>query len=498
MRGVMLALFAAPAAAFCAPSVAQQHTPRLAKPRTPAPIAAVPVPSALVPVAGLAVLTSVVVVHEAGHFFAARLQGIRVSEFSIGFGPTIWRVPQRTENGPEYALRALPIGGFVSFPRATNRTKLEQMGLLKKGEKFDDEVLSTPDLLENRPLREQAVVVAAGVVANLVLAWACLTTSGVALGVPVVEPKAVVVNRVLPSSAAARAGFREGDLLLKVKADMVDTMSTGRPLDSSLSAIRGAVSSHQPFSTIVLRGDKRVTIRVPALPEEVTSLGVELTQPASAQLARVKLSPSESATSAVKAVTREAQAILNTLQGALGSIFQPAGPASGGPKLQGPVGIARMGNDLAATDALRLLEFGALLSLNLAVFNSLPLPGLDGWQMSLLALEALLRRPLPEAAKESANAIAGLLFLFAFSRVFVGDVQAAGGGSAFEALGAATGAVGAAVRELGPSVLVGVAVAQAVRSARNSRDGGGTSTKRSAKNDGSKQRWWRFDTWQSE
>ena len=118
--------------------------------------------------------------------------------------------------------------------------------------------------------------------------------------------------------------------------------------------------------------------------------------------------------------------------------------------------------------------------------------------MSLLALEALLRRPLPEAAKESANAIAGLLFLFAFSRVFVGDVQAAGGSAAFEALGAATGAVGAAVRELGPSVLVGVAVAQAVRSARNSRDGGGTSTKRSAKNDRSKQRWWRFDTWQSE
>jgi len=75
-----------------------------------------------------------------------------------------------------------------------------------------------------------------------------------------------------------------------------------------------------------------------------------------------------------------------------------------------------MGGELAATDALRLLEFGALLSLNVAVLNSLPLTGLDGWQLSLLAIEAAIRRPLPESFKETFNALAGVLFLVAFSR----------------------------------------------------------------------------------
>jgi Zn-dependent protease len=69
---------------------------------------------------------------------------------------------------------------------------------------------------------------------------------------------------------------------------------------------------------------------------------------------------------------------------------------------------------------------GALLSLNLAVFNALPLPGLDGWQLSVLALESARRKPLPAALKDSFNAIAALLFLLAFSKVVVSDVTAAG------------------------------------------------------------------------
>ena len=69
------------------------------------------------------------------------------------------------------------------------------MGLLEKGERFDAEVKDTPDLLENRPAREQAVVIAAGVVANVLLAWSCLFTAGVSLGVPVVESAPVVVSR---------------------------------------------------------------------------------------------------------------------------------------------------------------------------------------------------------------------------------------------------------------------------------------------------------------
>eukprot|EP00746_Dinoflagellata_sp_MGD_P054664 gnl/MRDRNA2_/MRDRNA2_23912_c0_seq1.p2 gnl/MRDRNA2_/MRDRNA2_23912_c0~~gnl/MRDRNA2_/MRDRNA2_23912_c0_seq1.p2 ORF type:complete len:149 (+),score=31.31 gnl/MRDRNA2_/MRDRNA2_23912_c0_seq1:505-951(+) len=81
-----------------------------------------------------------------------------------------------------------------------------------------------------------------------------------------------------------------------------------------------------------------------------------------------------------------------------------------------------MGSDMAQVDIFNLLEFGAVLSLNLAIFNALPLPGLDGWTMTLLAGQGLFRRRISEEAKENANALAFLLFFLAFSRVFFTDL----------------------------------------------------------------------------
>ena len=141
-----------------------------------------------------------------------------------------------------------------------------------------------------------------------------------------------------------------------------------------------------------------------------------------------------------------------------------------------------MGSDLASTDTRRLLEFAAILSLNLAVFNALPLPGLDGWQLSLLAVESALRKPLPESAKESANALAGLLFLFAFSRVLLSDVaDAAAGNAGLATFGIASGK---ALREYGPSVVIGIAAAQIVQLIRSSGDADGEATTSSRRGSG--------------
>ena len=96
---------------------------------------------------------------------------------------------------------------------------------------LEREVANTPDLLENRPAREQALVMGAGIAANIVLAWACLFTSGVALGIPLAAPSAVVVSRVVPSSAAEAAGFRAGDRILRVGRQPVE--GTSSPLQSS-------------------------------------------------------------------------------------------------------------------------------------------------------------------------------------------------------------------------------------------------------------------------
>ena len=101
--------------------------------------------------AALLVLALLIVVHEAGHFLAATLQGIRVSGFSIGFGPALIK---RQRKGVTYALRLLPLGGFVAFPDDDDDSTIP---------------LDDPDLLRNRPIPQRALVIAAGILANLAL-----------------------------------------------------------------------------------------------------------------------------------------------------------------------------------------------------------------------------------------------------------------------------------------------------------------------------------------
>ena len=177
---------------------------------------------------------------------------------------------------------------------------------------------------------------------------------------------------------------------------------------------------------------------------------------------------------------------------AAGSALRPGGWAgggaggAGGASLQGPLGIARMGGDVARADARRLFEFGALLSLNLAVFNALPLPGLDGWQMGILAVEsiALRGRKLPEAAKGAANAAAAALFAVAFGRVLLSDLQAAVGTGAAGAMGGGGGAAAAVmsalrpVAEAAPSIGLGLLLSAAVAAYRSphERDASGEGT----------------------
>lgn len=104
----------------------------------------------------LSILTVVVAVHECGHFLAARLQNIHVSKFAIGFGPPIIRYQGKVV---EYSLRALPLGGFVAFPDDDPNCPYPE----------DD-----PDLLQNRPIADRAYVISAGVIANIIFAFAVL------------------------------------------------------------------------------------------------------------------------------------------------------------------------------------------------------------------------------------------------------------------------------------------------------------------------------------
>ena len=185
----------------------------------------------------LAILAILIVVHEAGHFLAATWQGIRVSSFSIGFGPVLL---ERQRRGVQFALRAIPLGGFVAFPDDDEESTIPK----------DD-----PDLISNRPLHQRALVIAAGVLANILLAYAVLVAQGFLVGIPAgfSASPGVLITGVQPGQAAAAAGLQPGDRIVSLAGDSI---GGGQQAVSALvDQIKG--SPEQSLKLVAARGDRR-------------------------------------------------------------------------------------------------------------------------------------------------------------------------------------------------------------------------------------------------
>jgi membrane-associated protease RseP (regulator of RpoE activity) len=340
----------------------------------------------------LLILAGLIVVHEAGHFLAATWQGIRVSGFSIGFGPVLL---QRRRRGVLFALRALPLGGFVSFPDDDENSPIPP----------DD-----PDLLRNRPLHQRALVIAAGVIANLLLAYAVLLAQGLVLGIPAgfSSTPGVMVTGVQPDQPAALAGLRPGDRLVSVG---------GVELAGGQSAVVALVDriKASPGRTLELEAERGGRhLRLPLTPADlggVGRIGAQL-QPSGAEVFRAPrgpLEPFRRASHDLIALTRR------TVDGFV-TLFTHFGETAS--QVSGPVKIVEMGASLAHQGGGSLFLFTALISINLAVLNALPLPLLDGGQLALLLLEGLRGRPLPERF-QLAFMQSGFVFLVGLSLVLI-------------------------------------------------------------------------------
>jgi len=318
----------------------------------------------------LAILAGLIVVHEAGHFLAATWQGIRVSGFSVGFGPALL---QRTRRGVVYALRAIPLGGYVAFPDEDEDSPFPA----------DD-----PDLLRNRPLHQRALVIAAGVIANLLLAWAVLVAQGVVVGIPAgfSTTPGVLVAGVQDGQPAALAGLKAGDRIVQVGsaplaggqqavADLVETIRSSSGKGLALQAQRGDQKLNLTLTPSDLGGIGRVGAQLQPNGSEVF------------RRARGPLEPIRRANHDLLALTRR------TVEG-FGNLITHFGETAG--QVSGPVKIVAMGASLAHQGGASLFLYTALISINLAVLNALPLPMLDGGQFALLLIEGLRGRPLPQ------------------------------------------------------------------------------------------------------
>ena len=340
----------------------------------------------------LAILAGLIVVHESGHFLAARWQGIRVSGFSIGFGPALlqWR-----RGGVLYALRAIPLGGFVSFPDDDDDSPIPA---------------SDPDLLRNRPLPQRALVIAAGVLANLLLAWTVLVAQGFVVGIPsgFSATPGVLVAVVQSGQPAEAAGLEPGDRILALEghklaggqqavAELVDRIRQAPGQSLRLDIERGGQPLNLALSPNSVGGIGRIGA-------QLQPNGIEALRPA-----RGPLEPIRRANRDFVALTRR------TVEGFV-TLITHFGETAG--QVSGPVKIVEMGASLAKQGGGSLFLFTALISINLAVLNALPLPLLDGGQMALLLLEGLRGRPLPERF-QMAFFQSGFVFLVGLSLLLI-------------------------------------------------------------------------------
>ncbi|MBD2311979.1 RIP metalloprotease RseP [Desertifilum sp. FACHB-1129] len=326
--------------------------------------------------AAIAVLAVLILVHELGHFLAARLQGIYANRFSLGFGPILWKY-QGSET--EYAIRAFPLGGFVGFPDDDPDSPIPP----------DD-----PNLLRNRPILDRAIVISAGVIANLVFAYIVLVALIGLQGVPEninYQPGVLIPEVLAETSPAAQAGIQAGDVVLAIEGQTLDANPDSIPLLQE----RIQSNPNQPLELTLERNSQRLSVQV--IPEAGADgkgrIGVQLF-PNGTPIYRRPSNPFEVLG---LAADRFQNIVVRTAQGfaQLVTNFQSVAGQVGG-----PVRIVEEGAKFAQNDSANLLLFAAIISVNLAILNILPLPALDGGQLAFLLIEGLRGKPLPSKIQD--------------------------------------------------------------------------------------------------
>lgn len=359
--------------------------------------------SGLAILAVIPILGFLIFVHELGHFLAARWMGVRVREFGFGYPPRMLKLFER--NGVEYTLNWLPLGGFVK--------------MVGEQDDFDG-----PGSLAAAPPLRRAVVLAAGSFMNIVTAVVLFAVLLAVVGVPqlTVDPAGlrVQIEAVAPDSPAAMAGLQVGDVFLSI-----DGVEVFGPENVS-NAIRAGAG--RPVTIVVERAGQPLTVSVvPRLPAEIPpgqgAIGVRIAPiiPPDA-VTRERMGIGQALVAGTTYTIRFIGLMLEGLSGLLRGLFgqQSAVPEGG---VGGPVAIARITAEVARQGWADLLELTAILSLNLAVINLLPIPALDGGRLFFVLVEAIRRKRIPPE-KEALVHLAGFaLLLGLMALITVVDVQ---------------------------------------------------------------------------
>ncbi len=332
----------------------------------------------------IVILVVMVILHELGHFIAAKRSGVKVLEFGIGWPP---RLIGRTWRGTLYSLNVIPVGAFVR--------------MLGENDQAED-----PDSFSAKPKRSRALILVAGSAMNLILAPVLFSASAL-----ISDFDSVEITGVAPGSPAEAAGLRPGDRIEQVAGHEVDLPSdVGRiVLKNAGSEIRLAIDRN---------GAELLVPLVPRRthPADEGPLGVSI---------RPHLAPAPFTKALARGFTRTAEAVVLVPAFILDLISGSVGLE----EVSGPVGIVDAVGQAARRGPEIVLLLAGYITVQLAILNLLPWPGLDGGRLLLLGLEALRGgRRLPAAQEGTINILGILLLLMLVALVTVGDVRRIAGG----------------------------------------------------------------------
>ena len=332
----------------------------------------------------LFVVTVVVFFHELGHFSVARFFNVTVETFSIGFGRPIAKWTDK--KGTDWKIGWLPLGGYVKFLGDENAASVpdrEKLAHLSPEQRAN--------VFQSKPLYQRALVVAAGPVANFILAIAIFTAVLMMLGQATVL---TTVGKVTPGAPAAVAGIRSGDVIKAINGTKVETFS------ELVRAVRAQKSGD--FAIAFDRQGKAMTVHTKSRIIKTDNLYGD-----SVKFVGIGIEPALSDSNArfspvgpLRALEGAVQQTWFVADTSLTYLWRIVTGHSSSDQLTGPLGMANVSKQAAAAGFMNLLQLAALLSVSIGLINLFPVPILDGGHLLYYGCEAVLGRPLGEKAQD--------------------------------------------------------------------------------------------------
>ena len=348
------------------------------------------------------ILVVLIVVHEFGHFLAAKIFRVKVDEFGVGYPPRAFLIG--TFGGTEYTVNWIPFGGFVRL-----------FG--------EDETARGRGSFVDAPRWKQAIILVAGVTANTILAW-LLFASSYTLGIPVAidtpnegEKVQLFITDVVAGSPAAAANITAGDEIVSVS----DKKGI-RPSALTPNAVLDFIRVRGGQQIIVGYMHEKVILTAYVRPANAVVPGAAGRPAMGVGLALVATRSLSWPQALHQAIFVTAEVFQQVAQGLWTMVKESLGGTLNLNDVVGPVGLAKVVGEAAQNGLGNVLKLAGFISVNLAVINLIPIPALDGGRLFLLAIEAALRRDAPKLAVQVVNTLGIALIILLMVIVTYHDI----------------------------------------------------------------------------